>query len=145
MFRAGSAPRPRQTKRGQQGEIPARDSNRNSSRILGEKEIAIGTATLTYRRVSNLAECFPGRRLNTMAETVKIEKFAANELTSLRDELTRSGIDLWQAGEVLSAFLAGRGYGVIPEQARDAVLRLEGPGCSHECIQSELERVALVM
>ena len=80
-----------------------------------------------------------------MAETVKIEKFAANELTTLRDELTRSGIDLWQAGEVLSAFLAGRGYGVIPEQARDAVLRLEGPGCSHECIQSELERVALVM
>ena len=61
-----------------------------------------------------------------MAETVKVEKFAANELTSLRDELTRSGIDLWQAGEVLSAFLAGRGYGVIPEQARDAVLRLEG-------------------
>jgi hypothetical protein len=88
---------------------------------------------------------FHERRLNTMAETVKIEKFAANELTSLRDELTRSGIDLWQAGEVLSAFLAGRGYGVIPEQARDAVLRLEGPGCSHECIQLELERVALVM
>ena len=80
-----------------------------------------------------------------MADTGKIEKFAANELTSLRDELTRSGIDLWQAGEVLSAFLAGRGYGVIPEQARDAVLRLEGPGCSYECIQSELERVALVM
>lgn len=80
-----------------------------------------------------------------MADTGKIEKFAANELTSLRDELTRSGIDLWQAGEVLSAFLAGRGYGVIPEQARDAVMRLEGVGCSHECIQSELERVALVM
>lgn len=80
-----------------------------------------------------------------MADTGKIEKFAVNELTSLRDELTRSGIDLWQAGEVLSAFLAGRGYGVNPEQARDAALRLEGAGCSHECMQSELERVALVM
>lgn len=80
-----------------------------------------------------------------MAETVKIEKFAVNELVNLRDELMRSGIDVWQAGEVLSAFLAGRGYGVIPEQARDAVVRLEGAGCSHECMQSELERVALVM
>ena len=75
----------------------------------------------------------------------KIEKFAANELINLRSELMQSGIDMWQAAEVLSAFLAGRGYGVIPEQARDAVLRLEGAGCSHECIQSELERVALVM
>jgi hypothetical protein len=75
----------------------------------------------------------------------KIEKFAANELANLRDEMMRSGIDNWQAAEVLSAFLAGRGYGVIPEQARDAVLRLEGAGCSHECMQLELERVALVM
>lgn len=75
----------------------------------------------------------------------RIEKFAPNELTTLREELTRAGIDMWQAAEVLSAFLAGRGYGVIPEQARDAVLRLEGAGCSPECMQMELERVALVM
>lgn len=80
-----------------------------------------------------------------MAEVGKIEKFAANELSNLRDEIRRSGIDMWQAAEVLSAFLAGRGYGVNPERARDAVLRLEGAGCSHECMQSELERVALVM
>jgi hypothetical protein len=80
-----------------------------------------------------------------MAEIGKIEKFAANELSSLRNELMQSGIDSWQAAEVLSAFLAGRGYGVIPEQARAAVLRLEGAGCSPECMQSELERVALVM
>jgi hypothetical protein len=75
----------------------------------------------------------------------KIEKFAANELSSLREELMRSGMDLWQAAEVLSAFLTGRGYGVMPEQARDAVIRLEGAGCSPECMQMELERVALVM
>jgi hypothetical protein len=80
-----------------------------------------------------------------MAPSEKVEKFAANELTNLRNELMQSGIDTWQAAEVLSAFLAGRGYGVILEQARDAVLRLEGPGCSHEFMQSELERVALVM
>ena len=80
-----------------------------------------------------------------MASNNRVEKFAASELTSLRNELTQAGIDMWQAAEVLSAFLAGRGYGVIPEQARAAVLRLEGAGCSHECMQSELERVALVM
>jgi hypothetical protein len=80
-----------------------------------------------------------------MTPNGKVEKFAANELASLRSELMRSGIDTWQAAEVLSAFLAGRGYGVIPEQARDAVLRLEGAGCSQECMQSELERLALVM
>ena len=38
----------------------------------------------------------------------------------------QSGIDLWQAAELLSAFLAGRGYGVSADQARAAVLRLEG-------------------
>ncbi len=80
-----------------------------------------------------------------MTEAGKIEKFAANELSNLRSELMQSGIDSWQAAEVLSAFLAGRGYGVIQELARDAVLRLEGAGCSHECMQTELERVALVM
>jgi hypothetical protein len=91
--------------------------------------------------VSNLT----GREKKPMTPNAKVEKFAATELANLRNEITQSGIDMWQAAEVLSAFLAGRGYGVIPEQARDAVLRLEGPGCSHECIQSELERVALVM
>jgi hypothetical protein len=80
-----------------------------------------------------------------MMASNKVEKFATAELTNLRNELTQSGIDMWQAAEVLSAFLAGRGYGVTPEQARDAVLRLEGAGCSYECMQSELERVALVM
>lgn len=96
--------------------------------------------------MSNLAGWgFSKTGVPTMAETGKIEKFAANELTNLRDELMRSSIDVWQAAEVLSAFLAGRGYGVTPEQARDAVVRLEGAGCSHECMQTELERVALVM
>jgi hypothetical protein len=80
-----------------------------------------------------------------MIDISKVEKFAANELTTLRSELLQSTIDYWQAAQVLAAFLAGRGYGVIPEQARDAVVRLEGAGCSFECMQRELERVALVM
>jgi hypothetical protein len=46
---------------------------------------------------------------------------------------------------VLATFLAGRGYGVNADQARAAVIRLEGARCSYECMQMELERVALVM
>jgi hypothetical protein len=80
-----------------------------------------------------------------MTPNGKVEKFAASELSSLRTELMQSGIDSWQAAEVLSAFLAGRGYGVVPQQARDAVVRMEGAGCSHECMQTELEQLALVM
>jgi hypothetical protein len=91
--------------------------------------------------VSNLT----GLEDKMMTPNGKIEKFAASELASLRSELMQSGIDMWQAAEVLAAFLAGRGYGVIPEQARDAVLRLENSGCSEDCMQLELERLALVM
>jgi hypothetical protein len=78
-------------------------------------------------------------------ENSRIEKFGLNELTNLRNELMESGLDSFQAAQVLSAFLAGRGYGIGTEQARDAVLRLESSGCSYDCMQRELERVALVM
>ena len=61
------------------------------------------------------------------------------------DELMQSGLDSWQAAEVLSVFLVTRGYGVNSQQARDAVLRMDGGTCSYECMQVELERVALVM
>jgi hypothetical protein len=80
-----------------------------------------------------------------MMEDNRIEKFSAAELTSLRNELLQPGIDFRQAAEVLSLFLTGRGYGVTPDQARDAVIRLEGTGCSYDLIQPELERIALVM
>jgi hypothetical protein len=77
--------------------------------------------------------------------TSKVEKFGLNDLTNLRNELMESGLDSFQAAQVLSAFLAGRGYGIGTEQARAAVLRLEHNGCSYDCMQQELERVALVM
>jgi hypothetical protein len=80
-----------------------------------------------------------------MTEDSRVEKFAMNELAGLRNELMHSGLDSWQAAEILSAFLAGRGYGVNTAQAREAVTRLEGRTCSYECMQLELERVALVM
>lgn len=78
-------------------------------------------------------------------ESSKVEKFGLNELTNLRNDLIESGLDSFQAAQVLSAFLAGRGYGIGAEQARDSVIRLEHGGCSFDCMQRELERVALVM
>jgi hypothetical protein len=80
-----------------------------------------------------------------MKDASRVEQFPVTELAGLRSQLMQSGLDFWQAAEVLSAFLAGRGYGVNPDQARDAVMRIEGAGCSYECMQMELERVALVM
>lgn len=74
-----------------------------------------------------------------------VEKFSVTELANLRNELLRSGLDSWQAAEVVSNFLAGRGYGAISEDLRSAVHHLEGVGCSFERMQEVLETVALVM
>ena len=74
-----------------------------------------------------------------------IEKFAATDLSSLRDELMQSGLDSWQAGELISAFLSGRGYGVSNHAARASASRIESVGCSLQCMQEELEKLALVM
>ena len=81
-----------------------------------------------------------------MTESSKIEKFSTTELVNLRNELMQSGIDSWQAAEVLHGFLTGRGYGVSAQNARDAIGRLVEPaGCSLDCMQEELERLAFVM
>jgi len=74
-----------------------------------------------------------------------IEKFSVPELTALKNELAQSTLDSMQAAELLQMFLMGRGYGVSPEAARDAVCRMEGKGCSIDVIQRELESLALVM
>ncbi len=81
----------------------------------------------------------------TMINTNRIEKFSTSELSDLRDELQQASLDSWQAAEVLSAFLIDHGYGVNQSRARDAVTRMESSGCSYECMQAEIERVALVM
>jgi hypothetical protein len=74
-----------------------------------------------------------------------IEKFTATDLSSLRDELMQSGLDSWQAAELISSFLNVRGYGVSNHAARHAVARIESVRCSLKSMQEELEKLALVM
>jgi hypothetical protein len=77
--------------------------------------------------------------------TSKIEQFSATHLGNLRTALMSFAIDSWQAADVLSTFLTGRGYGISPQGARDAIARLEGTDRALDSMQKELERVAVVM
>ena len=54
-------------------------------------------------------------------------------------------MDSDEAAELLQVCLMGRGYGVSPQAARDAVGRVEMSGCSLPVLQHELENLALVM
>lgn len=71
--------------------------------------------------------------------------FTASDLSNLREELQQAGLDSWQAAELISAFLNGRGYGVSNSEARTAATRIESVGCNIQCMQEELSRLALVM
>jgi hypothetical protein len=75
----------------------------------------------------------------------KYEKFPAADLSILRDELMQSGLDSWQAADLISVFLAGRGYGVSSASARNAAYRIGADGCSVQRMQEEFEKLALVM
>lgn len=77
--------------------------------------------------------------------TQNIEKFSENDLAGLRNDLMQSGLDSWQAGELISSFLMGRGYGVSSHAARTAATRIEVASCSYETMQRELEKLAMVM
>ncbi len=72
------------------------------------------------------------------------EKFSVPELTALRTELLH-GFDSKDAAELVQMFLAGHGYGVSAEEARNAVSRVGMMGATLEAFQSELESIALVM
>jgi hypothetical protein len=72
------------------------------------------------------------------------EKFSVPELTALRTELLQ-GFDSKDAAELVQMFLAGHGYGVSAEEARDAVSRAGILGGTLESFQRELESIALVM
>jgi hypothetical protein len=74
-----------------------------------------------------------------------VEKFNASDLLTLRNDLLQSGVDSFQAAEIVSSFLSGRGYGISNNEARGVVSRIEGAGTTAEHIQAELERVARVM
>jgi len=73
-----------------------------------------------------------------------VEKFSTQEISALRTELLQAGLDSWQAAELFQLFLAGRGYGVSTETAKDAASRIEGSGCALDIMQHELEQLAMV-
>ena len=74
-----------------------------------------------------------------------VEKFSEKELRGLREDLRQSGLDCFQAGTLLQAFLIAKGYGVSTTDARHAAALLEFPGTTLPRMQEELERVAFVM
>ena len=74
-----------------------------------------------------------------------IELFSDDDLTSLRDDLLKSGLDSWQASELISSFLAVRGYGVSTQDARKVTSEMDAVGYSLKCLQAELEKLAQVM
>ncbi len=73
-----------------------------------------------------------------------VEKFSVPELTALRSELLQ-GFDSRDAAELIQLFLAGHGYGVSAEEARNAVTKANLISGSLEAFQHELENIALVM
>jgi hypothetical protein len=74
------------------------------------------------------------------------EQFSTTELAALRNDLLQGGLaDSREAAELVQIFMMGRGYGVSPEAAMDAVSRVEMAGCALPVLQAELERLALVM
>ncbi len=86
-----------------------------------------------------------GNVSNDSDDRIYVERFTPTDLMMLRNELLQSGVDSFQAAEIVANFLSGRGYGVSSHEARTAASRIECPGCTTEHIQQELERVAMVM
>lgn len=86
------------------------------------------------------AEMKPDNGMRDQAHGV--EKFPAADLTTLRSDLLQSGVDSFQAAELVASFLSGRGYGISTDEARGVATKIEGIGCTVETIQAELERVA---
>jgi hypothetical protein len=81
----------------------------------------------------------------TKAKIAHVEQFAEADLNGLREDLMKSGLDSWQAADLISSFLVARGYGVSTEDARTAAFRMESISCSIRCLQEELEKIAQVM
>jgi len=81
----------------------------------------------------------------TKVRSALVEQFSDADLSSLREDLMKSGLDSWQAADLISSFLATRGYGVSTKDARTAAFRMESITCSLKCLQEELEKIAQVM
>jgi hypothetical protein len=81
----------------------------------------------------------------TKAKGAHVEKFTEADLSGLREDLMKSGLDSWQAADLISSFLVTRGYGVSTQDARKAAFRMESISCSLPCLQEELEKIAQLM
>lgn len=78
-------------------------------------------------------------------DTATDGKFTTEDVATLRTELLQSGLDSWQAAELISSFLGARGYGLSSEGARSAVTRIDASHCTLEYMHAQLEQIALVM
>jgi hypothetical protein len=72
-------------------------------------------------------------------------KFNAEDVADLRTELLQSGLDSWQAAELISSFLSARGYGISTDGARSVVTGMDTTHSSLESMHQQLEQLALVM
>jgi hypothetical protein len=95
--------------------------------------------------MSPLDACLQEESDMTKADDMRIEQFDKADLTGLREDLLKSGLDSWQAADLISSFLSARGYGVSNQDARKAAFRMESIACSLGCLQEELEKIAQVM
>ena len=75
----------------------------------------------------------------TKSKSTHVERFAEADLTGLREDLMKSGLDSWQAADLISSFLAARGYGVSTQDARRAACRMESVTCSLPCLQEMVD------
>lgn len=80
-----------------------------------------------------------------MSEAAQIEKFTPTDLADLQVRLMQLRSDSWQAAELVSSFLADRGYGVDTQAIRTAVTELAVLRSSRDRMQSLLEAMAHVM
>jgi hypothetical protein len=86
-----------------------------------------------------------------MTDGSKVEKFSMSELANLRNELQEYRSDAWQAADVVSAFLVGRGYGVDMATVRKTIGMMSAltgtvnPLQEMDAMQAALESVAFVM
>jgi hypothetical protein len=78
-------------------------------------------------------------------QPIGIEKFPTVELSELRDELSRGGLDSRQVAELIREFLTERGYGVSFDDAQAAAGDDGVLSGSLQRMQETLEKVAVLM
>jgi len=122
------------------------------ARTVEKRELRKLNCMQLLRRLESLIgqmQCGSESEVMTAMMNMKMndkDRFTQNELQALRSDLMQSSMMDWrEAAELLQVFLAGRGYGVSPAAAMDAVGRVEMAGCALPVLQFELENLAMVM